>query len=994
MSLNLALVITGEAGSAKKALAETKAELAGVAQANDAVAASAGRARDASGRFIAGAKGATDAGRQVGDALKGGSEEAAKGLGLARHEVTNLSAQLADLGVQIAGGGSPLMAMIQQGPQIADVLGGRGLTGIIAGVGQGIASLVNPVTITLAAVTGLGYAASWAFDMIRGEVKSTDQVLEEHEAFIKRVGEAYPEAAKKAASYAADSAQVLRALGADRIEDQVKALQGELSGVAATYDSIINPIARPEALMTFPDFAPFVGVLERISEEAGKARPEVAGIREEIAKIRNDPGQSDGVKAVASELLAATEGANALSAALPATTKLVESIGGVADRSAERLKLLHETAMGFADAMERLGAGDQPQLSAREQALQDYIKAAGQALDARDGQNARAAYDARIKRIEAAEAGAGVPLPTSRPNDIQRLDDAAAAEKRGATPEERQAQKTDAALARQRDRIALLSAEVGAMDQGTDARAALIASLETEQEIRRLGIDAQSDEARAMRANGAEIVRLTQERARGVAAAREAEKKWSENRDLAKGLLTDLTGTLRDTTAGWQGMADAALRSLDRIMDRLINSGIDALLDQWLPKPGGGSAGAGSADKWGGLRDVLLGKAANDNANYAPGAVTRAPLGPAGGAYGTDMAGNIRQLASNIGADPTDLATLMSFESGLRPGAWGGTGGRHYGLIQAGAAERAAYGITPGGTLAGQFGGIERFFKDRGFKPGMSGLDLYSTVNAGSPGRYNASDTANGGTWGTVADKWNLQMGDHRKVAQELLGSSETAKQALDNLATGSTSATEGLGTFAGGLGKMGDALGRFPAAPAAGGGGGLFSWLGGLFGGGSGLSPAATAVIAGGGVGLYAEGGWTGPGGKWEPRGIAHADEYIFSAAATRAIGVGNLDKLHRSAKNGFAEGGYAGPESSFPSRGASGGGGWGGAGRMPEIRFVNNGTPQKVVEQREEDDGQGGRRWIAVLDDQTSGMIAERGTKSNRQLRRMGLSNPMVGR
>src|SRR6185312_7391650 len=133
--------------------------------------------------------------------------------------------------------------------------------------------------------------------------------------------------------------------------------------------------------------------------------------------------------------------------------------------------------------------------------------------------------------------------------------------------------------------------------------------------------------------------------------------------------------------------------------------------------------------------------------------------GTAGGAYGSDMASNIKALAGNIGANPRDLAAVMSFESGFRPGVWGGAGGNHYGLIQAGAAERAAYGITPGGSLADQFAGIERYFKDRGFKPGMSGMDLYSTVNAGSPGRYNASDTMNGGTWGTVADKWNHQMG-------------------------------------------------------------------------------------------------------------------------------------------------------------------------------------------------------------------------------------------
>ncbi|RVG95999.1 D-alanyl-D-alanine carboxypeptidase family protein [Sinorhizobium meliloti] len=70
---------------------------------------------------------------------------------------------------------------------------------------------------------------------------------------------------------------------------------------------------------------------------------------------------------------------------------------------------------------------------------------------------------------------------------------------------------------------------------------------------------------------------------------------------------------------------------------------------------------------------------------------------------------------------------------------------------------------------------------------------------------------------------------------------------------------------------------------------GGLFgSLLGGLFG--------------------FAEGGWTGPGGKYEPAGVVHRGEYVMSKKATNRIGVGNLEALHRGALGGFAEGGFVG--------------------------------------------------------------------------------------
>ncbi len=57
-----------------------------------------------------------------------------------------------------------------------------------------------------------------------------------------------------------------------------------------------------------------------------------------------------------------------------------------------------------------------------------------------------------------------------------------------------------------------------------------------------------------------------------------------------------------------------------------------------------------------------------------------------------------------------------------------------------------------------------------------------------------------------------------------------------------------------------------------------------------------------------FAEGGYTGRGGKHEPAGIVHKGEYVMSAAATRRIGVKNLEGLHRFAKHGYAEGGYVG--------------------------------------------------------------------------------------
>jgi hypothetical protein len=56
-----------------------------------------------------------------------------------------------------------------------------------------------------------------------------------------------------------------------------------------------------------------------------------------------------------------------------------------------------------------------------------------------------------------------------------------------------------------------------------------------------------------------------------------------------------------------------------------------------------------------------------------------------------------------------------------------------------------------------------------------------------------------------------------------------------------------------------------------------------------------------------FAAGGFTGAGGKFEPAGIVHAGEYVFSQEAVKNIGVNSLEQLHQVAKHGtgFAEGG-----------------------------------------------------------------------------------------
>ena len=138
----------------------------------------------------------------------------------------------------------------------------------------------------------------------------------------------------------------------------------------------------------------------------------------------------------------------------------------------------------------------------------------------------------------------------------------------------------------------------------------------------------------------------------------------------------------------------------------------------------------------------------------------------------------IQQTAQQLGIDPVDLATVMSYETGGTFDPWikGPTTkwGTHRGLIQWGEPQAAKYGVTKDMPIEQQVAAAGQYLRDAGVKPGMGLIDIYSAINAGAPGRYDRSDYKAGGAPGTVADKVMYQMEGHKKKAAALLGGTYT----------------------------------------------------------------------------------------------------------------------------------------------------------------------------------------------------------------------------
>lgn len=66
-----------------------------------------------------------------------------------------------------------------------------------------------------------------------------------------------------------------------------------------------------------------------------------------------------------------------------------------------------------------------------------------------------------------------------------------------------------------------------------------------------------------------------------------------------------------------------------------------------------------------------------------------------------------------------------------------------------------------------------------------------------------------------------------------------------------------------------------------------------------------------------YASGGYTGDGGMYQPAGVVHKGEFVFSKKATANLGVGQLSAMHAAAKSGrgYAGGGPVAPRVASPS-------------------------------------------------------------------------------
>ena len=128
------------------------------------------------------------------------------------------------------------------------------------------------------------------------------------------------------------------------------------------------------------------------------------------------------------------------------------------------------------------------------------------------------------------------------------------------------------------------------------------------------------------------------------------------------------------------------------------------------------------------------------------------------------------QTSKNLGLNPYELGGLVQLESGFRPNIWGGSGGNYRGLIQFGPGARQEVGLpSKDMTIAEQLPYVEKYFQQRGYKPGMGIEKAYATVLVGNPGGSLSAKDSFGTSVGSAAPRMKAG-GDLYKAAQATLG--------------------------------------------------------------------------------------------------------------------------------------------------------------------------------------------------------------------------------
>ncbi|QJP14673.1 hypothetical protein G3545_14085 [Starkeya sp. ORNL1] len=285
------------------------------------------------------------------DKLSARSQQAAASVNkLATHEVGNLAAQLSDIGVSLASGQSPFTVLIQQGAQISQIMGDRGVKGIIGAVGQGLLSLINPTTLALGGLAAAGYVASFALDALSGDTEDLNGALDESKQLTDDLKASMDSAGKGAENFAQEIREVASLQATENLRKLTVAYDNWSAKFAAGFNtSSLDPLGN----VTGGDelnqrFAPFEDAIRRFQESVAAGRPDVTAFARDVAEIGN---ATPSLRDMSTELIKAAERGGEFHRAMDIAAARTAYLAGTASDAQLALLGLSNTMKGISDSI-------------------------------------------------------------------------------------------------------------------------------------------------------------------------------------------------------------------------------------------------------------------------------------------------------------------------------------------------------------------------------------------------------------------------------------------------------------------------------------------------------------------------------------------------------------------------------------------------------------------------------------------------------------------